>query len=269
MHRSLKSRSATRREFLQWSAAAIAAMHAPLLAAQTKREDSAQVEIRHTRLHANNLAEQAAYYRDVLMLPVEASDGSVRVTAGQSVIEFVPGDPAQRPFYHFAFTIPENQLEPAMAWLEPRCPILTIRDTPEKIMRFKAWNAESFYFNDPAGNILEFIVQHDLANGITGPFSSEHILWQSEIGLVVPDVPAAEEQIAGALGLHYYIDHSPNFSPIGDIRGLLIVVQHDRVWLPTTNVHAAVFPTELTLSGAGAGQWNPAGQPYSVMTDRV
>lgn len=252
-----------RRTFLQWSAAAIAAMHAPLLAAET-REISAKVEIRHTRLRANNLAEQAAYYRDVLMLPVEASDASVRVTAGASVIEFVPGDPAQKPFYHFAFTIPENQLESALAWLEPRCSILNIRDTPEKIMRFKSWNAESFYFNDPAGNILEFIVHHDLANGVPGPFDAKHILWQSEIGLVVPDVPAAEKQIADTLGLRYYIDHALVFAPIGDARGLLIVVKKDRVWLPTLDVHADVFPAEVELAGTSQATCEFSNLPYRV-----
>lgn len=253
-----------RRTFLQWSAAAIAAMHAPLLAAETAREVSAKVEIRHTRLRANNLAEQAAYYRDVLMLPVEASDDSVRVTAGASVIEFVPGEPAQRPFYHFAFTIPENRLESAMAWLEPRGPILNIRDTPEKIIHFKSWNAQSFYFNDPAGNILEFIAHHDLANGVSGPFGPQHVLWQSEIGLVVPDVPAAEKQIADTLGLRYYIDHSPVFAAVGDVRGLLIIVKRDRIWLPTLDVHADIFPTEVALGTSSAGTLDIAGLPYRV-----
>ncbi len=255
-----------RRTFLQWSAAAIAAMHVPLLAAET-REVSAKVEIRHTRLRANNLAEQAAYYRDVLMLPVEASDESVRVTAGASVIEFVPGDPAQRPFYHFAFTIPENQLESAMAWLEPRGPILNIRDTPEKIIHFKSWNAHSFYFNDPAGNILEFIVHHDLANGVSGPFGPEHILWQSEIGLVVPDVPAAERAIEDALGLTPYHPGSPVFSAVGDVHGLLILVKEDRIWLPTTDVRADGFPTEVSLNTGANQVLRFDSLPYRVVTD--
>ncbi len=242
----------SRREFLQWSAAALAAMHAPLLHAQTAPAApvSANIQIRHVKLHARDLAAQAAYYRDVLKLPVETAANSVRVTAGTSVIEFVPAQGEGRPFYHFAFTIPENKLTDAMAWLEPRCPILYIRDTKEKIMDFKSWNAHSFYYNDPEGNILEFIVHHDLANGTTEPFSEKHILWESEIGLVVPDVPAAEKQIADALGLQYYHDHSPVFSPIGDVRGLLIVVKKDRVWLPTTDVHADVFPTEVEVGGA-------------------
>jgi catechol-2,3-dioxygenase len=254
----------SRREFLQWSAATIAAMHAPLLAAESRPGVSAKVEIHHTRLHANNLAKLAAYYRDVLMLPVEASDASVRVTAGQSVIEFVPGDPAQNPFYHFAFTIPENQLEPAMAWLAPRCPILNIRDTPEKIIHFKSWNAHSFYFNDPAGNILEFIVHHDLTNGVDGPFGPEHILWQSEIGLVVSDVRAAEKSIDASLGLTPYRPGSPVFSAVGDARGLLIVVKHDRIWLPTLDVHSDVFPTEVTLATKTASTLDFIGLPYRV-----
>jgi len=255
-----------RRDFLLWSAAALAAMHAPLVRAQgtPAAQVSAQVQIRHVKLHARDLAAQAAFYRDVLKLPVETSDGSVRVTAGTSMVEFIPAPGDARPFYHFAFTIPENKLAEAMAWLEPRCPILNIRNTQEKIMDFKSWNAQSFYYNDPEGNILEFIVHHDLANGASEPFGPQHILWQSEIGLVVPDVPAAEKQIADALGLHYYRDHSPVFSGIGDVRGQLIVVKKDRVWLPTLDVHADVFPTEVELGGISKGTLEVPGLPYSV-----
>ncbi len=260
------ARALNRREFLQWSVAAVAAMHAPLLSAQTapRAPVSAQVQIRNVRLHARDLAAQAAFYRDVLKLPIETSEGSVRVTAGTSVIEFVPAQGEGRPFYHFAFTIPENKLGDAMAWLEPRCPILNIRDTKEKIIDFKSWNAQSFYYNDPEGNILEFIVHHDLANGTSEPFSEKHILWESEIGLVVPDVPAAEKAIEESLGLRYYHDHSPIFAPVGDVRGLLIVVKKDRVWLPTLDVHADVFPTEVELSGDRLGHAELKYLPYTV-----
>lgn len=255
-----------RREFLQWSASAFVAMHAPLLAAQSAPAAGvpAQVQIRHVKLHARDLAGQANFYSEVLRLPVATGDGFVRVTAGTSVIEFVPAAAGTRPFYHFAFTIPENKLNDAMAWLEPRCPISNIRNTHDKIMVFKSWRAESFYFDDPEGNILEFIVHHDLANGTSEAFSEKHILWESEIGLVVPDVPAAEQELEKALGLRYYIDHSPNFSPIGDARGLLIVVQKSRVWLPTLDVHADVFPTEVELGGGKAGLLAPSGLPYRV-----
>jgi catechol-2,3-dioxygenase len=255
-----------RREFLHWSAAAFVAMHAPLLSAESAPPApvSAQVQIRHVKLHACDLAGQAKFYREVLKLPVETGDGFVRVTAGTSVIEFVPAAAGTQPFYHFAFTIPENKLNEAMAWLEPRCPISNIRNTKDKIMVFKSWRAESFYFDDPEGNILEFIVHHDLANGSSEAFSEKHILWECEIGLVVPEVPAAEQEIEKALGLRYYIDHFPNFSGIGDIRGQLIVVQKSRVWLPTLDVHADVFPTEVTLGGAKAGTLAPGGLPYRV-----
>lgn len=243
-------------------------MHARLLfaddAPKAATPVSGQVQIRHVRLHAKDLAAQAAFYRDALKLPVETGKGFVRVTAGTSIVEFVPVQGGGRPFYHFAFTIPENKLTDAMAWLEPRCPILNIRNTKEKIMDFKGWNAQSFYYNDPEGNILEFIVHHDLANGVSEPFGSQHVLWESEIGLVVPDVPAAEKAIADSLGLKYYRDHSPVFSPVGDVRGLLIVVKKDRVWLPTTDVHADVFPTAVELAGIEGHGHTYSSEPYTI-----
>lgn len=257
-----------RREFLQWSVAAVAAMHAPQLFGQatTAAPVSAEVQIRRVKLQARDLAAQAAFYRDALRLPVETGAGFVRVTAGISIVEFVAATGEGRPFYHFAFTIPENKLTDALAWLEPRCLILNIRNTSEKIMDFKGWNAQSFYYNDPEGNILEFIVHHDLANGTSEAFSQKHILWESEIGLVVPDVAAAEKTIADSLGLRYYHDHSANFAPIGDVRGQLIVVKKDRIWLPTLDVAADVFPTAVELGGAKSQTLTFPDLPYTVTT---
>lgn len=253
-----------RRDFLR-RVAFTAAMHAPLLSARpsSAAEPLGPVGIRRLRLKANNLAEQVAFYRDVLRLPVDEQDTAVQVSVGESVIEFTPDPSYERPFYHFAFTIPENQLEAAMAWLEPRCPIANIRDSSRKIMHFRTWNAHSCYFFDPAGNILEFIAHHDLNNGTSKPFEQDQILYVSEIGIVVPDVPAAEAAVGERLGLMPYRGSSDTFAPLGDMHGLLIVCKEDRVWLPTTDVPAQVFPTKAELGGIRAAMdWGDL--PYTV-----
>lgn len=255
----------TRRAFLS-RGALLAGLHAPLLSGCGSSAWKAlkPFHLRRLGLVANNLDEQAAFYRDVLRLPVTLPDGdTLRVTAGTSILEFRRAPGVVKPFYHFAFTIPENQLAAGMAWLEPRCPILPIRDTAEKVMHFRGWNADSFYFNDPAGNILEFIVHHDLDNGTSKPFTEEHLLRICEIGIVVPDVPTFQQNAKKAMGIDYYREATNTFAPVGSIEGVLIVVQDDRVWLPTMDVHAAVFPTEVEATGY-EGSLYPEGRPYAL-----
>jgi catechol 2,3-dioxygenase-like lactoylglutathione lyase family enzyme len=255
----------TRREWLQRTAL-LAAMHAPLLGRPAFGDLDSQGEFRlkRIRLAANNLDEQAAFYGDVLRVPVERPDGkTVRITLGASQVEFSPDAAYEKPFYHFAITIPENQLNAAMDWLSPRREILNIQRTQEKVIHFKNLNAHSCYFLDPAGNILEFIAHHNLKNGTSAPFDPEQLLWVSEIGIVVPSVPEIEKRSAESLGIKPYGGSWPNFSPIGSIYGMLIVVQKDRVWLPTNDVHAGVFPTDVKFTGA-KGALSFESLPYSI-----
>lgn len=254
-----------RRQFLT-RVAAVTALHSfafetPLAQAQDLAGDG--LRLRRIHLKAPDLELQAAFYRDVLRLPVDATDERVVVTAGFSEIEFTQAASGVTPFYHFAFMIPENQLAKGMAWLEPRCPIANIKSSKRKTIQFRNWDAEAFYFFDPAGNILEFIAHHPLENGTDEPFSEEQILQVCEIGLVVPDVTQTVELVGSSLGIHPYISSSGNFAPIGDVQGLLIVVPQDRVWLPTTDVRADVFETDVEAEGLkGDLIWD--GLPYRV-----
>ncbi len=68
---------------------------------------------------------------------------------------------------------------------------------------------------------------------------------------------------ASLLGLGVYIDRWPTFAPVGDIYGCFIVVQEERVWLPTDDLAAAVFPTEVLLAGSEA-ELEFAGVPYRI-----
>jgi catechol-2,3-dioxygenase len=56
----------------------------------------------------------------------------------------------------------------------------------------------------------------------------------SEIGLAVPDVPAAVAALQNTFGLPVFGTAAGEFTPLGDHDGLLIVVQQDRPWFPTT-----------------------------------
>ncbi len=237
-----------RRSFIHRAVAVIPAMHAgPLLAMTTQDSfapNAATSRFARLRLQtAKPLRDMAAFYRDVLRLPVEHSENSLTVTAGESAIEFtsVPHrEGATSPYYHFAFNIPQNQLEAAKAWLEPRCPLVRL-DEGEVIAHFESWNAHAIYFLDPAGNILEFIARHTLANDAAGEFSEKNILCASEIGIVAPDVVKAADQLWEAVKLERYRGGSEQFTAVGNEHGLFIIVKTGRRWFSSDRA-AEVFP---------------------------
>jgi catechol 2,3-dioxygenase-like lactoylglutathione lyase family enzyme len=261
-----------RRDFIQGSAMAlVGAMHGTdLLFGKTahaaESPPNGPVMLKKLRLRSNDLDAQETFYRDVLGLPVNRpNEDLLIVTTGVSEIEFVPDAESENPFYHFAFTIPENLLEKSLEWLTPRCDVLDVTPRGAKIRHFQHWNAHSIFFLDPVGNILEFIAHHDLKNGTDQPFGPDQILFTSEIGLVVPDVPAVAGSIEKQFG------HTPfrglsskGFTAMGDMSGLVLVVKEGRGWIPLT-VKSQVFPTEVILGhGSDVKEFVPKGLPYSI-----
>ena len=141
---------------------------------------------------------------------------------------------------HFAFNIPENQFEAAVAWLRERAPLLTEPEGRERFA-FSDWDAHAVYFPDPDGNIAELIARHTLPESRR---ESMEFLSISEIGLVVDDVPAA----AATLGLTSYRPGHASFRPLGDEEGLVIVVPRERPWYPDNRHPAQPVAWKLTLA---------------------
>jgi catechol-2,3-dioxygenase len=211
------------------------------------------------RLQTHRLTDLRAFYREKLHFPIrEETSDSVTFQVGTTSLTFVQApENVSRPFYHFAFNIPENKLPGATQWLAERTPLAA----SGKVYHFPNWNAHAVYFYDPAGNLGELIARHDLPNARDGAFVADDILCASEIGLVVKDVPAAVQALQTRLGLPTYREGSPVFQPVGDEHGLLIVAQEGRPWMDRA---AAIFPTAVTLHGAHAGNCDLAGYPYTV-----
>ncbi|MBT9587106.1 hypothetical protein IV102_27435 [bacterium] len=124
----------------------------------------------------------------------------LRIQAGTSRLIFRPGPSAP---YHFAFNLPRNQMGQAHEWLSGRLP-LPSDEEGQSVMSFPRWNAHSVYFTDPAGNILECIARHNLANHSRLPFGPSRWLEISEVGLVVEDVAASAAMLSSALSLTYF-----------------------------------------------------------------
>lgn len=214
---------------------------------------NAAVRIAQLRLQTSELGALHRFYEQTLGLTVSRDADAIRVEAGATEIIFDSLAASDTPpFYHFAWNIPQNKLELVRLWQRERTPL--IRRDGEEVIEFPAWNAQSVFFHDPVGNILEHIARHDLDNSAVGEFEpSRDVLCVSEIGVVVDDVPKAVAMIRESLGIEIYRDNYEAFASMGDANGLLILVQRDRKWTPDRVREAQSFPMHVKLRGARPG----------------
>lgn len=260
--------SANRRTFLRTSTAVAAtAMATPLLASSSlplsvsatsglQSNTEAKHRIRKLGLQtAIPLPKMAEFYKTVLEMNVQLTEDKLIIDGGQTQISFVPAENGTKPYYHFAFNIPENKILSARKWLGEKTelaitpPQLRDKDFPNEVRPFDFWNSHSLFFWDPAGNILELICRHDLKNATQGEFRSEDILYASEIGMVAEGtVNKLASQIKSTFQLSQYRGGGDDFRAIGDETGLLILFGQGG-----TPVGAKpgqrwnVFPTEVSI----------------------
>lgn len=222
------------------------------------------------------LHELQAFYRDVLGLRVlqDQSDRLV-IAAGQTTLTFIPGT-GSNPFYHFAFNIPENKIISALNWQKERTSMLPIperlRDDnyPSEVVNYFHWNAHSVFYLDPAGNVVEYIARHDLKNPAPGGFDTRDLLYISEIGLIVDDVPSTASVVKKVVGVDQYRGGDENFMALGDEDGLLLIMKRGRIlnFDPTSDSKAArVFQTEVRVRGSERVTHDFGAFPYKLVVD--
>ncbi len=185
---------------------------------------------------ASPLDTMRDYYRDTLGLPVlDQTESELAIQGGRTKITFIKTkQPDPPPFYHFAFNIPENKVKTAHDWQAERGPLMPTpklmqdRNFPPAVRHFRNWNAHSVFFWDPAGNILEYIGRHTLDNAADGPFTSDDILYASEIAFITDDVATMADTIEKHFDLPQYLQGNDAFHAIGDEHGLLLVFERGR-----------------------------------------
>jgi catechol-2,3-dioxygenase len=225
------------------------------------------MQITKLKLQSNNIRAQQDFYTQQLGLPSQITNNTLSIRIGSSELQFVQ-DSAFTGRYHFAFDIPKNQFEASVHWLEQRT---AIASDATGNTRFEAgeWNADNVYFYDPQGNILELIARHDLdesnlENASDQTFDSASLLHISEIGLASNDVLEMIAWFEKTLEVGTYKSFDETFAPIGDVHGLVIAVQEDRIWFPDTGIPAQILPTELTIHGQQLSTHKIPNTPYIV-----
>lgn len=183
----------------------------------------------HLSLPVSDVATVAAYFHDVLQQRVVGN----HVHIGWSTIELQAAGGHPVGGVHLAFNVPDNRFSEAMAWLRERTPL---QRNPEGIDYFaleSSWQSQSVYFTGPDGLILELIGRRRLpVSTRAGAFHGSELTCLSEVGLPSHDVDAVREQSSQRFGLQPISPPSPQFAPVGDDEGLLIIVAADRRWFP-------------------------------------
>ncbi|MGV3464098.1 MAG: VOC family protein [Heyndrickxia sp.] len=167
---------------------------------------------------------------------------------GETLLSFKETTSNNMPFYHFAMNIPHNKFQQAKKWLQDLGIKLNMEDGKDEVY-FETWHAESVYFEDPAGNIVELIARHHLPNEKAGDFSSEDLLNVSEIGIVRNQVLPFVHEL-NKTGIPCWREEDESFTPVGNEDGLIIVVKSGRRWYFSRR-DAEIFPVTICIKGIG------------------
>lgn len=207
------------------------------------------MKILELNLHTCDLTQQKDFYTKKLGLNIsKENESSFTVKTGNSKLRFTCDEAASGYYYHFAFNIPENQINQSAEWLKNF--LEPLRHDGSSIVNFPNWNAHSVYFFDPQGNIVEFIARHNLNNSAKDDFSARSIINISEVGMPVESVAGFYNELNKS-GLGLWWGNLETFAAIGDEEGLFIAVTKERNWF-MTDKPCNIYPLEVKAEPAGS-----------------
>lgn len=200
-------------------------------------------------LKTNSLHRTRLFYHKTLELDILGeTEEKITFKAGKTKLTFEEVSEG-KPFYHIAFNVVNNKFSDSFEWVNTKLDILPVSDEM-LIAGYDNWHAQSFYFHDNNGSILEFIVRFDLPYHSNEPFSSDCITEVSEIGLVTDDVQDMAEEVKTEHRIPYFKKSPPqhDFTVMGDDYGLLLLVPPKRGWVPTHRP-AQKYPVKVISEG--------------------
>lgn len=181
-------------------------------------------------LYTHLLDEMKAFYVNSLDFPLTAvSADSFSIKVGESELTFKETSLHTKPFYHFAFNVPANRFMEAKKWATQRV-FLNTEEKKDEIY-FEAFDAHSFYFEDPAHNIVEYISRHSDCPPSNDPFSSKSLLSIGEINLTTPHVRSVGTQLINSgITVRNNRPLNENFNFLGSDSAFFLVGAPKRRW---------------------------------------
>ena len=141
-------------------------------------------------LYTNQLKQLRGFYGNVLEIPLEEStDEHFQISIGTSTLIFRLCE--IQASYHFAINIPGNQFTLAKHWAKER--IILNREAAVDEIYYTRFEADAFYFEDPAGNVIELIARRNVDKW--SDFSIESFLNLSEVSITTPFVEEAGDKL--------------------------------------------------------------------------
>ncbi|PGD90692.1 VOC family protein [Bacillus pseudomycoides] len=215
--------------------------------------------ISRVTLYSNSLEEMKDFYLNKLDFQLlHSSEMSFSIQVGESELEFRKNNLNSKPFYHFAFNIPSNQFSEAKEWAKKKV-VLNVEDGEDEVY-FSRSNAYSFYFMDPAGNIVEFISRHTTSPESNEPFSVHSILNVSEMSMTTDQVLAVGNQlIEYGISVRDGEALSDGFHFMGENGVYLLLGPSGRRWF-FSELDAAVHPLLIEIDSEKQIEINRQGE---------
>src|SRR5690625_1571942 len=195
-------------------------------------------------LYTNQLKTLQRFYMNIMELPLsERSEESFTVRVGESLLTFHQTDvPA---FYHFAFNIPGNQFSLIKSWIKNKIPLN--REGGRDEVYFENFDADSIYFEDPAGNVIELVGRR--YRDLFGAPSPESFLNISEVSITTYDMTRVGEMIQD-LGIPLW--RSTEIKPyalnfLGRDDTFIVLVPPGRKWYFSEQI-SEIYPLEICLT---------------------
>ncbi len=204
------------------------------------------MEILSLRLLTHQLDQQYAFFKNTLGLTVSKGENAFSARVGNTELIFASSEEAYQ--YHYCFLIPRNKLNEAKLWFSERMDLVPVKPK-EYIVRFDAWNAESFYFWDGGGNLAECIVRHDYPNDASSVFDQNSLLNVNEIGVCTSGtLGSLDTFLKNELGTSFYKGNLERFGTHGDEQGIFLLINNllKENWFPT-DLGTQASPFEITL----------------------
>lgn len=193
--------------------------------------------------YTDTLKALIRFYGNVLELDIiEATNEEFTVQIGESTIVFKQSD--RKAFYHFAINIPGNQFSMMKDWVQNR--ITLNRENGRNEVYFRSFDADSMYFEDPAGNVIELIGRRK--KDLFGDLSVASFLNISEVSVTTPNVALVGEELQD-FGIPLYgssniVPDELNFLGKGDT--FIVLVPPGRRWYFSKKI-SETHPLEITF----------------------
>lgn len=195
------------------------------------------MKITRLTLYSDVLDQQKVFYVDRFGFELINEDSDAfTIRSGWTEITFIRSSTPH--LYHYCFLIPTNKFSEAFDWTRKRVKIIQTSEV-SFTQHFDTWNADSFYFYDPSGNLAEMIVRYDLPYLSSSDFDSRQVLCLNEIGLPTANIKTTSAYLQTQTNVESWKGDFDRFGTVGSQDGLFL--------LPNYNVKKTWFPTELII----------------------